>query len=145
MPDQDLVMYEDDRVLVIVRRKDVPPAAASALYDLVNTTRVPKGLTPLVRDAEAERIAQGWAEEMARTGDFRHNPNLAAELHNWFAYGENIAWGYQDEATVHQAWMASDPHRHNIESIAYTAVGVGKAAAAGGPLYWVEVFVDRQP
>ena len=157
----DRIVYEDDRVIVLVREKAKPPTptptpppsapkptppAVSRLYELVNQHRAKTGGTPLARDVEAERIAQGWAEEMARTGDFHHNPNVAADLGDpWYGVGENIAWGYVDEATVHQAWLDSPPHRRNIEGPAYTALGVGRAMAAGGRLYWCEVFVDRQP
>jgi uncharacterized protein YkwD len=151
----DQVVYEDDRLQVIVRTKDSPPPPPppppdppdqSALYAMVNNARASVSAPPVVRDAEAERSASDWAAEMARTGDAHHNPNIAGELTEpWFSFGENIAWGFADEASVHQGWMASDPHRRNIENANFTTLGIGRAAAASGRLYWVEVFVDRQP
>lgn len=148
------VVYEDERVVVLVREKapatapavPTPPAEVSPLYGLVNYARAAAGLDLLFIDPEAERIAQGWAEEMARTGDFRHNPNVSGHLSApWFSYGENIAWGYGDEAEVHQAWMDSPGHRRNIENPVFTALGVGLARNSQGQPYWVEVFVDRKP
>ncbi len=124
-----------------------PPAPmASPLYGLVIYARAAVGASPVVRDIEAEGIAQAWAEELARSDNFRHNPRLAELLSDpWYSAGENIAWGYTSEAEVHRAWMDSEGHRHNIEGRAFTALGVGRAANAAGRLFWVEVFVDRTP
>lgn len=151
----DRIVYEDDSVIVLVREKakpqapgpaptPPPPAHVSPFYDLVNLHR---GVLPLARDPEAERIAQGWAEEMARTGDYHHNPGLSADIGDpWYSVAENIAWTTGDwstEARVHQMWLDSPPHRRNIEGPAYTHLGVGRALTADGKVYWVEVFVDR--
>lgn len=148
-PAEDRVVYEDDRLAMLVRQKaapPLPPAALSPLHDLVNRHRTGMALDPLARDVNAEAIAQGWADTMATTEDFRHNPNVSRDLADpWFANGENIAWGYATEAIVHQAWLDSAPHRRNVEDGRYTALGIGKARGAGGLLYWVEVFVDRKP
>lgn len=121
-----------------------PPSSASALYELVNEHRASVGAQRLSRDIVAESCAQRWAEQMARTGDFKHNPNLTVAVGDpWFSCGENIAWGYTDEAAVHRAWLDSPPHRRNIETPAYSHLGIGRAANATGRLYWVQVFVDR--
>lgn len=149
----DRIVFENDSIVVLVREKTTPapvppapkpPPVASRLYELVNQARSRVGQGPLTRDPEAERIAQGWAEEMARTGDFHHNPNIGGEMGDpWYGIGENIAWGYTDEASVHQAWLDSPPHRRNVEGPAYSHLGVGKATGVAGRLYWCEVFVDR--
>ena len=161
----DRIVYEDDSVVVLVRAKakppappgpgpepeppPAPPAHVSPLYDLVNLHRASVGAHLVKIDPEAERIAQGWAEEMARTGDYHHNPQLAADMGDpWFALAENIAWTTGDwstEARAHQLWTDSDPHRRNMEGPAYTHLGVGRAKAAGGKTYWCQVFVDRLP
>jgi uncharacterized protein YkwD len=144
------IVYEDDRVVVLVRERapahPPPPTStpSSSLYGMVNGARKAAGIALLVRDVEAERIAQEWAEELARTGDFRHNPGIGGLLSApWFSVGENIAWGYGSEAEVHQAWMDSPGHRRNIENPAFTTLGVGLARNNQGRPYWVEVFVDR--
>ena len=157
----DRIVYEDDRIVVLVREKaapapkpapapeppPTPPAHVSPLYGLVNQHRVTVAARYLEIDHEAERIAQGWAEVMASSGDYHHNPGLAADMGDpWFALAENIAWTTGDWSTeerVHQMWLDSAPHRRNIEGPAYTHLGVGRALAAGGKTYWVEVFVDR--
>lgn len=160
----DRIVFENNTVVVLVREKAAPPAppgpdptppepwtpplAESPLYDLVNYhRRVEVAANPLERDPNAERIAQGWAEEMARTGDFHHNPGLAADLADpWYSVAENIAWTTGTSSTedvVHQLWLDSPPHRRNIEGSTFTHLGVGRAAGAGGRTYWVEVFVDR--
>lgn len=153
----DRVVWENEAVQIIVRDKVAPPptpppptlpptTAVSPLYAMVNVRRGANGLGALARDANLERIAQGWAVEMARTYVFQHNTNVARDLTQpWFSYGENIAWGYVDEAGVHQAWLDSDPHRRNIENVNFTHLGVGRAVAGDGRIYWVEVFADRAP
>lgn len=157
MPVTDRIVYEDDRIAVLVREKAAPPAPtpppttppptstpASPLYGMVNGARKAAGVGMLARDPEAERIAQDWAEELGRTDDFRHNPRIGGLLSApWFSNGENIAWGYTSEAVVHEAWMDSPGHRRNIEDPRYTDLGVGLATNAAGRRYWVEVFVDR--
>ena len=135
--------------------KDTPPPApppapaVSPLYGRVNQHRASIGASSLVRDAVAERSAQGWAATMARTGEFAHNPNLRGEVGDpWFTYGENIAWTEgtsSTESVVHRMWLDSPPHRQNIEEPRFTALGIGRAVAPGGRMYWVQVFVDRTP
>ena len=154
----DRIVYEDDRIYLLVREKakpapspappPTPPAPEeSRLYGLVNNHREWTAPAPLARDPEAERIAQGWAEEMARTGDYHHNPQLAADMGDpWYSCAENIAWTTGDWSTeerVHQLWLDSPPHRRNMEGPAFTHLGVGRAKASSGKTYWVEVFVDR--
>ena len=158
----DRIVYEDDSVVVLVRQKAKPPPGPdpepaptpppqppppSPLYAMVEQARASVGADAVARDPEAERIAQGWAEEMARTGDYHHNPGLSADMGDpWYSVAENIAWTTGDWSTeerVHQLWLDSPPHRRNIEGPAYTHLGVGRAKAAGGKTYWVEVFVDR--
>lgn len=155
----DRIVFENASVVVLVREKAAPPdpdpeppipdpQPMSSLYDSVNKARAVVGAGPLKRDAHAERMAQSWAETMARTGDYHHNPALAADIDDpWFSIAENIAWtegSWSTESRVHQMWLDSPPHRRNIEGPAYSHAGVGRAEA-GGRHYWVEVFVDRMP
>ena len=128
--------------------KDTEPPV-SPLYGMVNQHRASIGTGSLARDAVAERSAQGWAATMARTGEFVHNPNLRGEIGDpWFTYGENIAWTEgtsSTEAVVHRLWLDSPSHRQNIEEPRYTGLGIGRAVAPSGRVYWVQVFVDRTP
>jgi uncharacterized protein YkwD len=37
-------------------------------------------------------VARDWSDTMARTGKFRHNPDLATQACCWGSVGENIAY-----------------------------------------------------
>lgn len=70
------------------------------------------------------KVAQKWSMKMAKTGDFKHNPNVGSQIpKNWHAWGENIAAGHQPK-TVVQAWIDSPGHRANLLGD-FTHLGVG--------------------
>jgi uncharacterized protein YkwD len=56
------------------------------------------------------------------------------------ATGENIAEGWPSVSSVVSAWMASEGHRENILSSAFTVVGVGVAMDAKGQYWWTTDF-----
>ncbi len=118
------------------------PAHASAASDFVgkiNAAR-PSGHALVVR-ADLQAAAQAQAERMADASNLFHNPNLGGSVHNWSALAENVGYG-PDVATIHQAFMQSPDHRHNILNTAYREVGVG--VVVRDHVMWVaEVF--RQP
>src|SRR6187402_1440863 len=62
------------------------PAAAEhrpdevRLFELTNDARADNGKPYLAYDAAASSVARAWAAELARSGNLRHNPNLAAQV-----------------------------------------------------------------
>jgi uncharacterized protein YkwD len=58
--------------------------------------------------------------------------------------GENIAFGYQDAASVMQGWMNSAGHRENILFSQYTRVGIGVRYNSGGVAYFTQEFGTPQ-
>jgi uncharacterized protein YkwD len=92
--------------------------------------------------SDLTRIAQQWAQWMARHHRLEHNPNLETQVHNWQDLGENIGCG-QSEQPIHHAFMHDQYHRDNILSPDYTQVGIGTARDSAGRLYVDEVF--RRP
>jgi len=58
----------------------------------------------------------------------------------WMALGENVAYGYGSVESVMAGWMNSSGHRANILNANFTHVGLGRATAANGTLYWTQVF-----
>src|SRR5687768_1965928 len=65
------------------------------LYSLTNSARAANGLAPLAYDAAATGVARTWAQELARSGQLRHNPNLVANIdafvtQAWTRVGENV-------------------------------------------------------
>lgn len=53
--------------------------------------------------------------------------------------GENVAMGYPTVAQVMEGWMGSAGHRKNILGD-FTQIGVARAEAADGTLYWAAEF-----
>lgn len=126
----------------------VRPASASqadVLVSRVNAERVNAGVPPLSVDPRLTAIAEQWSNEMARVGNYFHNPDMAAELPpTWLYRGENVgAEKTLDEA--HQAFMASAVHRSEILDPRYQLLGVGVAPASDGGVWVTEDFMTLRP
>ena len=126
-----------------------PSGYASEVFDLVNQQRSANGQSKLTYSAEAAKVAQAKAEDMAANNYFSHtSPTygsafdmLKANGVSYSSAGENIAKGQTSSSSVMNAWMNSSGHRANILSSSYKSVGVGCAADSSGTLYWVQVFI----
>lgn len=118
------------------------------LLDLMNADRASSGRDcgALEWNEGAARVAQRWAEHMARSGMY-HNPNfyeeISAEGVALTTAGENIAWaGSVSEAE--DMFMSEGPgggHYEAILSCDYDAVGVGVAQDGNGMVMVVQDFV----
>ena len=126
-----------------------PSGYASEVFDLVNQQRSANSQSALTYSAEASRVAQAKAEDMAASNYFSHtSPTygsafdmLKANGVSYSSAGENIAKGQTSPSSVMKAWMNSSGHRANILSSSYRSVGIGCAADSSGTLYWVQVFI----
>ncbi len=125
-----------------------PAAAATAdeseLYALTNQARAARGLGPLAYDAAASIVARTWAQELARSGSLRHNPNVVAQVDSqvtnaWTRLGENAGYA-QSIPAVQSRYMASAPHLANILG-QYNRVGVGTARDGAGLVWTTLVFI----
>lgn len=118
--------------------------------DLVNAERAKAGCSPVTENGTLDRAAQGHSDDMAARNFFDHtNPDgagpgdrITAAGYHWSTYGENIAYGQQDPASVMDSWMHSDGHRRNILNCSFKEIGVGVNHAPGGPR-WTQVFGAR--
>jgi uncharacterized protein YkwD len=130
-----------------------PPAAAPAgvveqVAQATNQRRTEQGLAPLainqaiVNAAQAHSNDQAARDTMSHTGSDGSNAGqrISRQGYTWSAWGENVAAGYTDAASVVAAWMNSPPHRDNILNSAFVEIGVGLAYAADGTPYWTQVF-----
>jgi uncharacterized protein YkwD len=111
------------------------------LAERVDDARADRGIPRLDTRAGLSRVAQAWAEQMAREERLRHNPELGSEVTRWRFLGENVGYGPTWRA-VHAAFMRSTPHRANILDHDFTEIGV--AVVAGRDRVWV-VEVLRRP
>src|SRR4051794_12907973 len=80
--------------------------------------------------ADPAPIARSVGQRLAACG-------YPSRLSGW---GENIAAGYRSPSAVVAGWLDSPGHRRNIETRAFTTVGIGVAASPTGRLYWTTDF-----
>lgn len=118
------------------------------LYTLTNQARSSRGLAPLAYDAAASNVARAWAQELARSGSLRHNPNLVANVDSqvttaWTRLGENVGYS-QSIAAVQNLYLASPAHAANIFG-QYNRVGVGTARDGAGRVWTTVVFILGPP
>lgn len=122
------------------------PAATAPqqVITLTNQERARAGMGRLTTNASLTYAAQAHANNQADRDTMTHigsdGSNAGTRMQrsgypvrNW---GENVAAGYTDPATLVAAWMASPTHRANIVSGSFTQIGVAVAYAADGTAYW---------
>ncbi len=124
-------------------------------FDLINTERRLRGLTPLKWSGDLSVLARQHSQNMAAGGFFSHRgidgslvDGRAEQLgmDTWAAIGENIAFirGYDQPADMAvDKWMNSASHRNNLLSPRWHEAAIGVAIAENGTLYFTQVFILR--
>lgn len=95
---------------------------------LLNASRIVAGDMPLIEDATLNARAQIRAEVLCSTKQFSHagwQASFAGLEYKWA--GENLAKGFADATSTHQALMSSPTHRANILKKEYKEIGIGEA------------------
>jgi uncharacterized protein YkwD len=123
------------------------PALASTTDDeaqlrhLINQERVEDHRGRLDVGGRLTRVAREHSAEMAGTTRLYHNPELATDLRSvsFHIAGENVGVGGSIES-LHQAFMDSPPHRHNVLRRSFDKVGVGVVYGDDGRLWVTAVF-----
>jgi len=94
---------------ILASRDALSVEERQALIDFHNQARREVGVAPLAWSPELARFAQEWADEIARSGDFRHRPRSSHH------YGENLAMGtagaYSPVAMARQWYEARSRYR----------------------------------
>src|SRR5690349_8006930 len=57
-----------------------PADDEARLFQLTNDSRAANGRGPLAYDPAASNVARAWAQELARSANLRHNPNLVNQV-----------------------------------------------------------------
>jgi Cysteine-rich secretory protein family len=119
----------------------VTPARADDISDFlgqVNALRADHGLPALTTSATLTSDAQAWTRQMASSGVFEDDPNLAAQVGGgWSRLGENTAEGTSFDL-LFNALVNSPPHLANMLG-SYTLTGVGEVVTTGG-VWLTEIF-----
>jgi uncharacterized protein YkwD len=108
----------------------------------VNAERARRGLAHLSPSDCASGYAERWAQHLAGSGEFAHQP-LGPVLTACGAtrVAENIARTSASADETVALWMASPAHRANIVRADFTSTGVASVPAADGSWISVQVFV----
>lgn len=125
---------------------------ALAVDCLTNAYRASVGLPALTTDARLAQAAQDHAADMAARGFYAHTTPDGVEFsaritragYAWDVAGENIAHQSTTAREVVSAWVASPPHRANLESTAFTQGGYGVVTSTDGT-FWVQEFALPTP
>lgn len=119
----------------------------SHLLTLLNHERQQRDLAPLAVDSGLVDAARKHTHWMVREGALSHGFSGEPQLVQRFAdagvrfdsAGENVA-DAPDIDGAHEDLMLSPPHRANILSTRYNAVGIGIATASDNQIYVTEDF-----
>jgi uncharacterized protein YkwD len=112
-----------------------------------NVRRSKAGLPPLFSNPLLEAAATGHARDMADRRKMSHRggdgsspfERIDRQGYRYRSAGENVAYGFDDVDSVIGGWMKSPGHRRNILGN-YSEVGVGRAIAPDGAVYWCVTF-----
>ena len=115
----------------------------------INAFRAAKGLAPVKYNPAVSQVAQGWSDQLASTGAFRHNPEYAAspDLAGWTRAGEVIASRYdRDASAMMQQWINSPGHNAILSDPNLNTIGIGITYSSGGQaMYGVVNFFQYSP
>lgn len=127
----------------------VADAWAFEMMGNINAQRAANGAGPLLWCGNLTTAAVGHSDDQAAHQDMTHEGSDGSDIgtradragySGWNMLGENVAYGFSSVSSVMTAWMNSPGHRANLLNASYTHVGLGRAASAGGTLYWTQDF-----
>jgi len=117
------------------------------VFDIVNATRVKRGLPVFKWSEQAAIVARSHSNDMAAKGYFAH-VNKAGKLFSdrmidggisFTGAAENLAAGGEDAIRAHVQWMNSEGHRKNMLS-KQTYLGVGVSFGGEYKTYYTQNF-----
>lgn len=121
-----------------------PEMTKKDVNNLTNAQRRSQGIRPLQYNQTIQNDSQRWADHLARTGEFRHDPELGTTYR--YVYGENIfrvtGGGGVSAQQAFEGWMNSPGHRANMLNPAYNMSGVGVSHDGKRTWYVVARYAD---
>ena len=128
-----------------------PAPAPTTFAGMLNAVRADNGSAPVSFDARLGRAAQVHANDMLAMGRMTHTGSdgsnagqrITRQGYNWRTWGENVARGYQTEASVLNGWVNSPGHQANNINPNFEDFGLAKAGS-GSQLYWALVFASER-
>ena len=140
--------FEVPHTPLIAYATDFPYVEEEIIF-LCNELRKGHGLSPLVHNWEAARVARYKTEDMKNHNYFSHDSPVYGSFFDMLdnfripykSAGENIAMGLPVPQKVVDAWAASSSHRKNILSESFTHAGVGYSTD-GKVHYWALILLE---
>ncbi len=128
-----------------------PEAEELAFLTLINNYRKANGLGSLKLSRTLGAAADHHSRDMASKNYFSHTLangrswSTNIKDHGYTASGtiaENIAAGQRSASATFDQWRNSSPHRKNMLSSSYTAIGIGRASKSTSTYryYWTTTF-----
>jgi len=109
------------------------------MLELINKARHNRGVPRLSFDRELNRFAKAHSREMERKDRLFHSDDVYRYLpRSWHTWGENVGVGVSVRG-LHEAFMDSDGHRHNVLNGAFDRVGIGFVRSPHEGTLWVTV------
>jgi uncharacterized protein YkwD len=118
----------------------------SSLFQALNNDRAASGLPALTWSPQLAGLAGAWAVNMGNANNLYHQSLSAIisspDYASYHTLGENILVGpgSMTPADMEAAWMASAPHRANIQNGSFNIVGIGVYRGPDGRLWAVQDF-----
>ena len=127
-------------VAIVVR----PELYASDVQNYVNAHRRRAGVPPVSLQWQLNKAAQSHAVDMARRGVLSHigsdgssgGTRISRTGYRWWIWGENVAAGQTSPSQVVWAWLNSPSHRAVMLDRRFRHMGLGRAVASNGRVYW---------
>jgi uncharacterized protein YkwD len=122
---------------------------ARLLVEQINAERATHGLAAYQFDAAAAAAAATHSADQATRRTMTHagsdGSNAGQRLTkigvSWGTWAENVGAGFNDPATILQAWLDSASHGPVVLSTSFTRVGAGVATSTDGARYWTMIAV----
>lgn len=106
--------------------------SSQSIISLTNTSRIERGISPLVQSQALTHVAQNKANDMVKNNYFDHySPAgltpwsfMLAHGYNYSLAGENLAMDFATAEGVNNAWLASPSHARNELNPDFLDIGV---------------------
>ncbi len=118
----------------------VDAAAEVDFVGRINALRQGWSQRPLQQHTVLINKARGWAQTMANAGHIYHSNLPSGVTVQWSVLGENVGVG-PSVASLHDAFVRSSGHLHNLLDPRFNYVGVG-VVRQGGRMWVSEVFMQ---
>lgn len=127
-----------------------PTGYATDVQSFINAYRRRAGVAPVAQEWRLNQAAQTQANDMARRRVLTHAGSDGASAgtrisrtgYRWSIWGENVAAGQTTASQVVWAWLNSPSHRAVMLDRRFKHMGLGRAVASNGTVYWSLVLAS---